>query len=166
MNDVERVDEYSTKVPTEADGGVTPPPDWPAAGTISFTSVSLRYASASTNVFDGLSFDVPGRTRVGVVGRTGAGKSSLTVAILRLVELSGGTITINGFDIRSVALRHLRQRVALVSQDPTLLRGSIRYNLCPLGSEGDGHAQPEDSVLLLALERAGLRPKIESLAGT
>ena len=131
MNDVERVDEYSTQLPLERYAGAQPPPDWPSGGAIGFEGVQLRYRTARVPIFDGLTFHVPARARVGVVGRTGAGKSSLTVALLRLVEVQGGRITIDGVDISTLSLTALRRRVALVSQDPVLLRGTIRYNLTP-----------------------------------
>ena len=100
MNDVERVEEYTHELPTE-DYDATelppalrlratfgaPPAAWPAEGAIEFCDVRLQYASAHRPIFDGLSFKVAPRTRVGVVGRTGAGKSSLTVALFRVVEL-------------------------------------------------------------------------------
>lgn len=166
MNDVERVDEYSSQLPLEAYAGDEPPAAWPSGGAIRFDSVRLRYASASAPIFDGLSVDIPARTRVGVVGRTGAGKSSLTVALLRMVELSGGSISIDGVDTRCIGLARLRSSIALVAQDPTLLRGTVRYNMCPLASmDGGSVAAPDDATLMLALQLAGLEAKIRSLGG-
>ena len=170
MNDVERVDEYSTSLPLEAYKGADPPPRWPSGGDVSFQSIRLQYKCAAEPIFDGLSFEVPPCTRIGVVGRTGAGKSSITVALLRLVELSAGKITIGGVDIRSIGLTQLRSRIALVSQDPTLLRGSVRYNLSPLASSADSDgggsgSVPTDQKMMLALERAGLLPKIQAMPG-
>lgn len=90
MNDVERVNEFSS-LEKEKQGGVSPEEAWPQHGEIEFRGLEMKYPSASTPVFRNLSFTVPPRKRVGVVGRTGAGKSSLAVALFRVVEPSAGT---------------------------------------------------------------------------
>merc|ERR1719324_481585 len=113
MNYVERVNEYTHELPAEAYDGDVPPPDtWPSGGAISFRNVKMQYASAAAPVFSGLSFDIAPRTRVGVVGRTGAGKSSLAVALLRELELDGGSTCIDGVDVSRVALHALRSRLS------------------------------------------------------
>jgi hypothetical protein len=98
-------------------------------GAIEFRNVRLQYASANEPVFSSLSFRVAPRQRVGVVGRTGAGKSSLTVALFRAVELSGGSITIDGIDHRHVDLGRLRRSLSIIQQEPVLFQGTVRYHI-------------------------------------
>lgn len=162
MNDVERVDEYSNQLPLERyAAGEQPPVHWPHGGEVIFEDVRLQYATASKPIFNSLSFAIPSRSRVGVVGRTGAGKSSLAVALLRIVELSSGTISIDGIDISKLELGALRKRVTLVAQDPVLLRGTVRYNIWPLGDQEEYH--PSDETIMRALTHTGLHEKFASL---
>ena len=130
MNDVERVEEYTHELPTEdydatdasaaAAAAAAPPATaaWPSEGAIEFCGVRLQYASATRPIFDGLSFAVAPRTRVGVVGRTGAGKSSLTVALFRVVELAAGRILLDGVDARGLSLTRLRSSLSIIQQEP------------------------------------------------
>ena len=185
MNDVERVDEYTTELKAE-DYGEAPtasgaaaaagaasaaaaagaasaaaaslPPDWPLEGAIEFRDVALKYPTAASPVFRHLSFAIPPRTRVGVVGRTGAGKSSLAVALFRVVEAAAGTITIDGVDARTVPLQTLRGALSIIAQEPTLFQGTVRYNLAPV-------SEHSDAELWSALARAGLDEKVASMAG-
>lgn len=172
MNDVERVDEYSHQLPLEnyISGDATPSSAWPSQGAIVFQRVELKYPTASCPVFTSLSFTVAPRTRVGVVGRTAAGKSSLVVALLRLVEPSSGGILIDGIDISHVHLGTLRARLSLIAQQATLFKGTVRYNLAP--GEDDGGARTDgdaassaDTSLWDVLERAGIAAKVRSLDG-
>ncbi|KAG5191528.1 P-loop containing nucleoside triphosphate hydrolase protein [Tribonema minus] len=151
MNSVERVIEF-TQIPQEAPPvveGRRPPPNWPQHGAIQFTDLTLQYPSATTPVIEGMTFNVEPRTRIGIVGRTGAGKSSLTAALFRLVEPKRGSIVIDGVDILTMGLEDLRSRLAIVPQDPVLFRGTIRSNLDPF----DEHT---DVDLWSALQRAHL----------
>ncbi len=162
MNDVERVGEYTTGLATEAyeadPHAPSPPEDWPADGAIDFRGVQLKYATASAPIFEALSFSVPPRTRVGVVGRTGAGKSSLAVALFRTVELSAGSIVIDGLDARRVPLQQLRGCLSIIQQEPTLFQGTMRYNLAPV-------TEHTDAELWDALRRSGLDAKVEAMSG-
>mmetsp|Transcript_71297 Transcript_71297/g.200904 ORF Transcript_71297/g.200904 Transcript_71297/m.200904 type:complete len:401 (-) Transcript_71297:463-1665(-) len=159
MNDVERVNEFSN-LEKEAEGGKPPAPSWPANGEIEFRGLQMKYPSASSPVFSNLSFTVPPRKRVGVVGRTGAGKSSLAVALFRVVEPSAGTIMIDGEDYRHIDLRELRRRVSIIQQEPTVFRGTVRYNLSPVD-------EVPDHLLWDSLRRASesLHAKVASLGG-
>ena len=113
------------------------PASWPAKGEIIFTDVFLRYRAATPFVLQGLSLAVPAGQKVGIVGRTGAGKSSLLVSLFRLVEISSGTISIDGVDISRIGLSTLRSRLAIVPQDPILFAGTLRYNMDPFNQYGD-----------------------------
>ena len=167
MNDVERVNEYVNLASERYDDDGAPPSDaWPADGAIVFEDVAMKYASAHRPVFSSLSFSIAPRTRVGVVGRTGAGKSSLAVALFRIVELSGGRITIDGVDHTRVPLAALRSRLSIIQQEPTLFRGTMRYNLAPTADEGEeGGGDASDARLWDALRRAGLDERVRALAG-
>lgn len=99
--------------------------------------VQMRYTTGGTLVLRGVNIDVQPGTRVAVVGRTGAGKSSLLAAILRLVEPCGGTVEIDGVDVSTIPLRLLRQRVCVISQDPLFFTDTLRRNLDPFGEYPD-----------------------------
>jgi ABC-type multidrug transport system fused ATPase/permease subunit len=102
---------------------------WPWNGGIKFTNCIMRYRDDFQPVLQGISLAINPGENVGIVGRTGSGKSSLFRALLRLTELEGGHITIDGVDIRSVGLDALRSSIAIIPQDPVLFSGSVRYVL-------------------------------------
>ncbi len=120
---------------------------WPSSGQIEFVNASLRYRPTTEIVLKNLSFVVSPGTKVGVVGRTGAGKSTICLSISRIVELCGGRIEIDGIDIRKVDLQQLRRKVTVISQDPTLFKGSLRFNLDPFRRVSD---QAIESLLVKA----------------
>jgi len=107
------------------------PTEWPLSGEIAFRSVFMRYREGLPDVLRGLSFSVRGGERVGIIGRTGAGKSSLFATLLRLVEIERGRIEIGGEDIGAVELQELRSRISIIPQEPVLFSGDIRFNLDP-----------------------------------
>lgn len=138
MNATERIHYYGTELAEEAalkDRDV--PPSWPEAGAITFNKVEMRYRPELPLVLEGLDFSIKGGERIGIVGRTGAGKSSIMSALFRLTELSGGQIKIDDIDISTVGLHDLRSRLAIIPQDPTLFRGTIRSNLDPFNEHTD-----------------------------
>ncbi|RAW25152.1 Canalicular multispecific organic anion transporter 2 [Phytophthora cactorum] len=159
MVSVERIQTY-TEMPTEA--GLTstaaekPPLDWPTAGAISFNRVDLRYRPGLPRVLRGLTFSVNAKEKVGIVGRTGAGKSSLIVGLMRLVELDAGSITIDGVDISKIGLHDLRSNIAIIPQDPVLFSGTVRSNLDPFD-------QFSDDQIWMSVKRASLQKAITSL---
>ncbi|KAJ2774069.1 Canalicular multispecific organic anion transporter 1 [Coemansia nantahalensis] len=109
-----------------------PPASWPATGAIVFDDYALRYPGQKHRALDGVSLAIAGGEKIGVVGRTGAGKSSLAKALFRVVEGEAGRILIDGRDIAHIPLHELRARLAVIPQDPLLLHGSLRDNLDPL----------------------------------
>ncbi|KAK4153286.1 P-loop containing nucleoside triphosphate hydrolase protein [Chaetomidium leptoderma] len=148
MNAAERIIEY-TELPTEALDGKRPPAAWPTEGRIEVHDLVVAYAPDLPPVLKGLNFSVNRNERIGVVGRTGAGKSSLTLALFRFVEAQSGSIHIDGLDISKIKLHDLRSRLAIIPQDPVLFSGTIRSNLDPF----DNHT---DAELRDCLERVHL----------
>jgi len=110
---------------------------WPGSGQVRFESVTMRYREDLPTVLNSISFTVPGGTSVGVVGRTGAGKSSLLQALFRMCPLDAGRITIDGADISDMGLHTLRRRLAIIPQDPVGFTGTLRFNMDPFGERSD-----------------------------
>ncbi|KAL4880304.1 P-loop containing nucleoside triphosphate hydrolase protein [Aspergillus karnatakaensis] len=138
MNATERVHYYGTQLEEEPPLHQSPvPPTWPETGQITFSNVAMRYRPSLPLVLKNLSMSIAGGERIGIVGRTGAGKSSIMSALFRLTELSAGTIAIDNVDIATVGLHDLRSRLAIIPQDPTLFRGTIRSNLDPFNEHSD-----------------------------
>ena len=133
MNSVERVKEY-LDVDQEAAAilpNSRPSSRWPEKGTVDFTDYTTRYRPDLEPVLRNVSFAVKPGEKVGVVGRTGAGKSSLALALFRGLEAETGRIAIDNVDIGTIGLRDLREAITIVPQDPTLFTGTIRSNLDP-----------------------------------
>ncbi|KAJ2112391.1 Canalicular multispecific organic anion transporter 2 [Coemansia sp. RSA 922] len=124
------IDGYQREQPRVIEGS-RPLPTWPETGKIEFRHYCMRYRSDLDPTLDDLSFVVGSKEKIGIVGRTGAGKSSLTYALMRLVEADSGSITIDGTDISTIGLYDLRSRISIIPQDPSLFVGTIRDNLDP-----------------------------------
>ena len=124
---VERILEYSNN-PTEADWTIEstkPPSDWPSKGEVEFVNHSTRYRPGLDLVLEDISVKINGKEKIGIVGRTGAGKSSITLSLLRIIEAASGKIIIDGIDISKIGLHDLRSRLTIIPQDPvSLLRFS------------------------------------------
>ncbi|XP_010468340.1 PREDICTED: ABC transporter C family member 8-like [Camelina sativa] len=136
---VERIKQYMN-IPEEAPAIVEdrrPPSSWPSTGTIHLQDLKIRYRPNAPLVLKGISCTFREGTRVGVVGRTGSGKSTLISALFRLVEPASGCILIDGIDISKIGLKDLRMKLSIIPQEPTLFRGCIRTNLDPLGVYSD-----------------------------
>ncbi|KAK1677635.1 hypothetical protein QYE76_038483 [Lolium multiflorum] len=114
-----------------------PPDGWPGTGKIELVDLKIKYSQDSPFILHGITCTFRGGDKIGVVGRTGSGKTTLINALFRLVEPSGGKIIIDGQDITRIGLHDLRSRIGLIPQDPTLFHGSIRHNLDPLGQFSD-----------------------------
>ncbi|KAF1320970.1 Abc transporter c family member 2, partial [Globisporangium splendens] len=139
MTSVERLLHFR-EIPVE-DGGAncTPinPELWPSQGAIKFDKLRLKYRPELPLVLCGVNMDIQGGEKVGICGRTGAGKSSLMIALFRICEFESGSVFIDGIDIQSVKLRDLRRSLAIIPQDPVLYSGSLRENLDPFGEYSD-----------------------------
>nr|KAG5699779.1 hypothetical protein BaRGS_013499 [Batillaria attramentaria] len=157
---VERLKEYS-ELETEAEWIVPskrPPSFWPDKGEVIFKNFQTRYREGLDLVLKGVSFTIPAGERVGIVGRTGAGKTSLTLSLFRLVEAVGGSIVIDDINIANMGLHDLRCHLTILPQEPVLFSGTLRMNLDPFD-------EYNDAQLWTALDRAHLRPAVESMPG-
>ncbi|KAG2348012.1 ABC protein [Suillus weaverae] len=142
MNAAERLVEYvaGDTIPQEAPYEIEerkPPVQWPEHGAVEFNDVKMAYRPGLPNVLRGISVKISGGEKIGIVGRTGAGKSSLMLALFRIVEVSGGSITIDGIDISTIGLKDLRSKISIIPQDPLLFSGTIRSNLDPFSQHSD-----------------------------
>lgn len=111
--------------------------EWPERGHLEFENVSLRYRPDTELVLKELTFTVEKGQRIGIVGRTGAGKSTICLCLSRILELSEGSIHIDGVNISDLDLKDLRSRITVIPQDPTMFNGSLRYNLDPQDKASD-----------------------------
>ncbi|KAB8296761.1 hypothetical protein EYC80_002178 [Monilinia laxa] len=148
MNSTERVVEY-TNMPVENQSGISPPQNWPTHGDIEIKRLVAAYAPELTPVLKGITLKIKGGQRIGVIGRTGSGKSSLTLALFRFIAARSGNILIDGVDISEIALHELRSRLAIIPQDPVLFSGTLRSNLDLFGNY-------DEAVLLQALRHVHL----------
>lgn len=140
MNATERVHYYATQLEEEEallKPTNHPPRSWPDKGDIVFKDIQMSFRKGLPLVLKGFSLHIKGAERIGVVGRTGAGKSSILNVLFRMVELSAGSITIDGIDISTISLQDLRSRLAIIPQDPALFCGTIRSNLDPFNNYTD-----------------------------
>ncbi|RFU74096.1 cadmium factor [Trichoderma arundinaceum] len=157
---VERVLEYA-RLPSEAPEIIPskrPPVAWPAKGEVDFKNYSTRYREGLDLVLKNINLDIKTHEKIGVVGRTGAGKSSLTLALFRLIEPVTGQIDIDNLNTSSIGLLDLRRRLAIIPQDAALFEGTVRDNLDP------GHVH-DDSELWSVLDHARLKDHVASMDG-
>ncbi|SCV70702.1 BQ2448_3464 [Microbotryum intermedium] len=152
MNSVERMLHYANKLEQEAPSDIEetrPDPSWPSQGAIEFENVFMSYRPELPPVLKGFSLRIEGGQKIGVVGRTGAGKSTILQCLFRMVELQSGKISIDGIDISKLGLNQLREKIAIIPQDALLFSGTLRSNLDPFNVY-------EDRVLWDAMRRAYL----------
>ncbi|CAG8797679.1 8971_t:CDS:2, partial [Racocetra fulgida] len=157
LNAVERVSELS-EIPQEALAIIEPRPPacWPHSGAITVQNLEVKYAPDLEPVLHHISFNVEGQEKIGIVGRTGSGKSTMALTLFRFVEPSDGRILVDEIDISSIGVEDLRSRITIIPQDPILFTGTIRSNL-------DAFSQYEDSEILESLRRVHLIPSVEDV---
>ena len=162
MNAVERVVEYMD-LPLESNHDTDPniagalAPAWPEKGTLQVDGLGMRYRPGLPLVLRDLTFTARGGEKLGICGRTGSGKSSLFLALFRIVEPAAGTIKIDGVDVTTLGLHTLRSKMAMIPQDPFMFAGTVRSNLDPF----DEHP---DVAIWEVLEKVGLRVTVEDAA--
>ncbi|KAJ3309498.1 Multidrug resistance-associated protein 1 [Boothiomyces sp. JEL0838] len=161
FNSVERLSYYCDKLPKEAAFKTDHDPDaanWPTVGAISVNNITMAYPSRpDLPVLKNISFEVKPGENIGIIGRTGSGKSSLMTALFRIVELSEGTISIDGVDISTIGLEALRKSIQIIPQEPVLFTGTIRDNL-------DVESLYQDDDIWKVLEMIGLKEYVSSLS--
>ncbi|XP_054839830.1 ATP-binding cassette sub-family C member 5 isoform X3 [Eublepharis macularius] len=156
---VERIDHYIKTLSLEAPARIknkAPPPDWPQEGEVIFENAEMRYRENLPLVLKKVSFTIKPKEKIGIVGRTGSGKSSLGMALFRLVELSGGCIKIDGVKINDIGLADLRSKLSIIPQEPVLFSGTVRSNLDPF-------TQYSEEQIWDALERTHMKECISQL---
>ncbi|GAA6005323.1 hypothetical protein JCM10207_002938 [Rhodosporidiobolus poonsookiae] len=157
---VERVHEY-INLPSEAPLEVPehkPADNWPHTGTIKYDHIQARYRPDLDLVLRDVNFEIKGGEKVGVCGRTGAGKSSLTMVLYRVIEAAGGKVLIDGVDVSQIGLHDLRSRLSIIPQDSQCFAGLLRDNLDPTGKS-------TDVELWAALEQCRLKEHVEGMEG-
>ncbi|KAF9586459.1 hypothetical protein BGW38_004536 [Lunasporangiospora selenospora] len=157
---VERLQEYVELKPEapEVIDGHRPPQDWPANGRVDFVDYETRYRPGLELVLRGVSCSIRSYEKIGICGRTGAGKSSLTLSLFRIIEAVKGQIFVDGIDISTLGLFDVRSRFSIIPQDPVLFAGTIRFNLDPLGTKSD-------LELWQALEDSYLKDYVSNMDG-
>lgn len=139
MTSVERVLEYTKlepEPPLEIEDKKIDPSKWPSEGEINFRNLSMRYSPKSDLTLKNLTFSIAPKEKIGIVGRTGAGKSSIMQALFRLAQ-NEGTIEIDGVDTATLGLHDLRKKISIIPQDPILFSGTMRENLDPFKTASD-----------------------------
>ncbi|XP_033744159.1 multidrug resistance-associated protein 5-like [Pecten maximus] len=134
---IERIHEYEKIQVEKETETLQVDSKWPSQGRIVFSNVEMKYRTDMDPVLKNISFDILPRQKVGIVGRTGAGKSSLAAALFRLTDLSGGHVIIDGVEIGNISRKRLRSKLASIPQDPVLFAGTLRYNLDPFHKQTD-----------------------------
>ncbi|GCC18894.1 hypothetical protein chiPu_0018109 [Chiloscyllium punctatum] len=146
---------YALQAPWVIEGN-RPPESWPQAGNVEFKGYSVRYRKGLDLVLKDLHLSVHGGEKVGIVGRTGAGKSSMTLCLFRIIEAAQGEIVIDGIKIADIGLHDLRSKLTIIPQDPVLFSGSLRMNLDPFN-------QYSEEEIWKALELSHLKQYVSSL---
>lgn len=139
MTSVERVMEYAelpSEPSLESQPKYRPPNDWPSSGEIILKDVNFKYSENGDYVLKNLNLRIQAKEKIGIVGRTGAGKSSIVQAIFRLAELNG-EIIIDGIVTNTLGLHDLRKNISIIPQDPVLFSGTLRFNLDPFDEHTD-----------------------------
>ncbi|XP_021368558.1 multidrug resistance-associated protein 5-like [Mizuhopecten yessoensis] len=156
---IERLHEYENLETEKETGSSTVDQNWPSQGRITFSNVTMKYRIDMDPVLHNISFDILPKQKVGIVGRTGAGKSSLAAALFGLADLSGGHIFIDDVEIGTITRKLLRSKLSSIPQDPVLFAGTLRYNLDPFDKY-------TDAMVWAALEQVHMKEKMKLLGQT
>ncbi|XP_076936304.1 ABC transporter C family member 14-like [Bidens hawaiensis] len=160
MVSVERIKQF-TNIPSEAEWvkkDNPPPPNWPIRGSLELKNLQVRYRPSTPLVLKGITLNIQGGQKIGVVGRTGGGKSTLIQVLFRLVEPAAGSIVIDGIDISTLGLHDLRSRFGIIPQEPILFEGTVRSNIDPI-------CQHSDDEIWKSLERCRLTDVVAAKPG-
>ncbi|KAG4104318.1 hypothetical protein H8356DRAFT_1029599 [Neocallimastix lanati (nom. inval.)] len=159
MNSAERLLYYANEIEMEEQKGLDAPKHWPQQGKIKINNLTMKYAPHLPLVLHNINLDIESSEKVGIVGRTGAGKSSIVMTLFRLVEPEkGSSIKIDDISITDLKLSDLRKNISIIPQDPILFSGTIRFNMDPF----DEHTNQE---IWEALKNAGLEQTVNELEG-
>jgi ABC-type multidrug transport system fused ATPase/permease subunit len=166
MASTQRLQQYSTDIPQEAtleyagehpdapaNAPTRPEADWPITPAVAFENFNLRYRPGLPLILSDVNVVFEARHKIGVVGRTASGKSTMLLAMFRMIEAAGGRIVIGGRDIATLKLSDLRKAITIIPQDPMLFRGTVRSNLDPF----DEHS---DEAVWAVIDRLQLRPRM------
>ncbi|XP_057535963.1 ABC transporter C family member 14 [Amaranthus tricolor] len=157
MVSVERIKQF-TRIPSEAAWTLeecAPPPNWPTQGNVELKDLQVRYRPNTPLVLKGITLNIRGGEKIGIVGRTGSGKSTLIQVFFRLVEPTGGKIIIDNIDISMLGLHDLRSRFGIIPQEPVLFEGTVRSNIDPTG-------QYSEDEIWKSLDRCQLKDVVAS----
>lgn len=160
MVSVERIKQFAN-IQSEAEWekkDCLPSPNWPTHGNVELEDLQVRYRPNTPLVLKGITLNILGGEKIGVVGRTGGGKSTLIQVFFRLVEPSGGRIVIDGIDISTIGLHDLRSRFGIIPQEPVLFEGTVRSNIDPTGLYSD-------EEIWKSLERCQLKDVVAAKPG-
>eukprot|EP00055_Hartaetosiga_balthica_P015506 m.91950 g.91950 ORF g.91950 m.91950 type:complete len:1384 (+) comp8883_c0_seq3:26-4177(+) len=156
----ERIVSYIDTTPVEDDFSTPPPddlpPNWPTRGEIVFDNAEAHYRPGLPAVLKNISLTIHSNEKIGIVGRTGAGKSTIAMVLFRMMDLSKGRILIDGFDITSMGTNFVRSKLSIIPQDPVLFVGTIRYNVDPF-------QEYSDAAIWHALEQSHIKSLVSSL---
>ena len=162
LNSAERCYEYAFEVPQEVDvvygtgegEKPQPPADWPSKGAVTLQNVCLRYAPDKPQVLKNVSIEIQPQEKVGIVGRTGSGKSTLMLALFRMVEIESGAMFFDGINLHDVQMADVRQGLTIIPQDPMLFQGTIRSNLDPFD-------RATDDQVWEVLTKVGMKDRVD-----
>ncbi|KAK7959119.1 uncharacterized protein PG986_003973 [Apiospora aurea] len=154
---ISRIKDFAEKTPDESAPEETDAPtaDWPSRGTFRFENVFATYGNGKPTVLKDVSFTIKAGEKVGIVGRTGSGKSSTTLAILRMIDIEAGKLTLDGVDLTTIKGSIVRERIICLTQEPFIYPGTIRANIDPL-------SQSNDEEIARALQKVGLWTVLQS----
>ncbi|KAJ3135967.1 hypothetical protein HK100_002155 [Physocladia obscura] len=158
---IERLNYYARIVNVEPPGIIDsfrPPVGWPSQGKIKFENLSMRYQAELPLVLKNINLEIHEHEKIGVVGRTGSGKSSLMLALFRILEPDSGSVSIDSLDISKLGLKDLRRNLSIIPQDPILFSGTIRSNLDPFEEHNDLNIWD-------ALESSGIKVQVMGMDG-